>query len=300
MMKNTIIAAATVMAAAFLTGCAAPVEKELDLKHQIGLQLYSIRGEMDKDAKGSIEKVGAMGYNTVEAANYNSEAGTFYGMAPADFAALCTANKLNFISSHIGGPDPNEASAEECTAWWTKAVADHKAAGCKYIVCPGMSGNAYASPEGLQKYCDLFNQVGEMCAAEGMQFGYHNHSGEFLTIFDTEDGQIRMYDYMVTHTDPAKVFFELDLYWIKEGGCDAVEYFQKYPGRFKAFHVKDRLEVGASGEIDFTALYKQADLAGMEYQIIEQEAFAEGYTPFESVKISLDNARAAQAAADAE
>lgn len=273
--------------------------KEVDLRHQIGLQLYSIRDEMQKDAVGSIQKVGAMGYNTVEPAGYNNEEGTFYGMPAAEFAALCAENNLKCICSHVGGPNPCEVSMDECLTWWKKTIADHKAAGCLYIVQPSMPDAAYDSIPGLQKYCELFNNVGVLCKAEGLQFGYHNHSGEFTTVFDTPDGPVRLYDYMLTHCDADKVFFELDLYWIVKGGCDPIEYFQKYPGRFKAYHVKDKLEVGASGEIDFVALYAQADVAGMEFQIIEQEAFAEGLTPFESVKISLDNARAAQAAADA-
>jgi len=290
--------AACTLAAIFAASCK-EAPKELDLKHQIGLQLYSIRGEMANDVAGSIQKVGAMGYNTVEMANYNNEEGTFYGMPAADFAALCAENGLKCISSHVGGPNPAEVSMDDCIAWWKKAIADHKAAGCQYIVVPGMARAAYDSIPGLQAYCDLFNQVGALCAAEGMKFGYHNHSGEFTTVFETPEDTVRMYDYMMNNTDPEKVFFELDLYWIAQGGCDAIEYFNKYPGRFKGYHVKDRLEVGASGEIDFASLYAQADVAGMEFQIIEQEAFAEGLTPFESIKISLDNARAAQAKADA-
>jgi len=296
---NLKLVAAVILAATFMTSCK-EAPKEIDLSHQVGIQLYSIRGEMDKDVAGSIQKVGAMGYNTVEMANYDNEGGKFYGMPAADFAALCAENNLKCISSHVGGPNPAETCMDECIVWWKKAIADHKAAGCKYIVVPGMGGAAYDSIPGLQAYCDLFNKVGELCAAEGIKFGYHNHSGEFETVFETPEGPVRLYDYMLNHCDADKVFFELDLYWISQGRCDAIEYFQKYPGRFKGYHVKDRLEVGASGEIDFKALYAKADVAGMEFQIIEQEAFADGLSPFESIKISLDNARAAQAAADAE
>lgn len=47
---------------------------------EIGLQLWSVREDMKTDAKGSIEKIGAMGYKIIEAAGYAD--GKFYGLEP--------------------------------------------------------------------------------------------------------------------------------------------------------------------------------------------------------------------------
>ena len=80
-----------------------------------------------------------------------------------------------------------------------------------------------------------------------------------------------MYDYMLENTDPEKVFFQIDLYWIQVGGASALDYFERYPSRFELWHVKDDLEVGASGKIDFEAIYKEAAKSGMKYQIVEQD-----------------------------
>jgi sugar phosphate isomerase/epimerase len=153
--------------------------------------------------------------------------------------------------------------------------------GAKYIVQPSMDSVAYQSLEGLQRYCDYFNAVGEKCLAQGIRFGYHNHSQEFKTL----EGQV-IYDYMLQHTDSSKVFFQLDLYWIQEGGANAVEYFNKYPKRFISWHVKDEMEIGASGKMDFSNLFANAEASGMKYYVVEQEAFTT--TPFEGVKKSFD------------
>lgn len=254
------------------------------VKKDIGLQLYSIRDEVSKDLPGSLKAVAEAGYTFVEAAGYNGQDGTFYGMAPVDFTALCKNNGLAFRSSHITGPDPNQASWDECMSWWDKAIAAHKAAGVSYIVQPVMFRSAYDSLPGLAKYCELFNAVGEKCLKSGIGFGYHNHNREFTTVFD---GKV-LYDYMLENTDPDKVFFQIDLYWIQVGGASAISYFEKYPGRFTLWHVKDELEIGASGKMDFAAIYAKADLAGMKYQIVEQEAFTEGLTPFQSIRQSCE------------
>lgn len=249
---------------------------------QIGLQLYSLRKEIQQDLNASLDAVAAAGYTFVEMANYNAAEGKFYGMEPEAFTELCNAKQLNVLSSHINGPDPNTATWEECMQWWDKAIADHQRAGVVYIVQPSLSRTAYESVDGLAKYCELFNAVGAKCAQAGILFGYHNHNREFTTEFD---GQ-RMYDYMLQHTDPNNVFFQIDVYWSQVGGAVTTEYFDKYPGRFLLWHVKDEKEIGASGTIDFKALYEKAELSGMQFGVVEQEAF--DLPPFESIKASHD------------
>jgi sugar phosphate isomerase/epimerase len=247
---------------------------------EVGLQLYSIRDVIKTDVKGTIEKVGAMGYKVVEAAGYSD--GKFYGMEPAAFKALCDANGLNFLASHCGQAVPDQAGWAASMAWWDTCIAAHKAAGVKYIVQPFMDKVGYESIAGTKRYCDYFNAVGEKCNAAGIRFGYHNHSGEFKTV----EGQI-IYDYMLKNTDPKKVMFEMDLYWITEGGKNPVDYFKAYPGRFELWHVKDKRELGgADAKMDFKPIFENAKTAGMKGYIVEVEEF--NSNPIDGVKQSLE------------
>lgn len=91
---------------------------------------------------------------------------------------------------------------------------------------------------------------------------------------------------MLAHLDPSKVFMQMDLWWVVVGGADPIAYFKKYPGRFPLWHVKDEKEIGASGKMDFKALFENAELAGMKYPIVEQEEYST--TPLESVKLSFE------------
>ena len=122
----------------------------------------------------------------------------------------------------------------------------------------------------LKKYCDYFNAIGEKCKAKGIRFGYHNHDRELSTKID---GQT-VYDFMLANTDPSKVIFEMDLYWAVVGGANPVEYFNKYPGRFELWHIKDKKEVGASGMMDFKSYWTNAAKAGMQYGIVEIEEYS--------------------------
>ena len=152
-----------------------------------------------------------------------------------------------------------------------------------------MSMVGYESLDGLKRFCDYFNAVGEKCRAAGIRFGYHNHNGEFRIL----DGNVIL-DYMLAHTDADKVFFQIDLYWALVAGADPVDYMEKYPGRFLLWHVKDVEEVGASGKIDFKPIFQKAKTAGLQYVIVEQEAFGQGLTHFSSIAQSLSFLRKAK------
>ena len=255
-------------------------------KKNIGLQLYSIRDSIKNDVPGSIEKVGKMGYKFVEPAGYRD--GKFYGMEPAAFKALCEANGMTILSSHTGRPVPDSANFAETMTWWDVCIEAHVAAGAKYIVQPSMGPSAYESIKGVKAWCDYFNAVGEKCNARGIRFGYHNHAKEFTTVH----GDTIMFDFMLQNTDPAKVMFQLDLYWCVEGGKNPVDYFNKYPGRFELWHIKDKEEIGASGMMDFAAIWAAAAKSGMQYGIVEVEKY--NFDEFTSCQKSIDFLNAAE------
>ena len=273
-----------------------PVVAQSAVKKNIGLQLYSLRqdiGNLDE----VITRIGQMGYKYVETANYGN--GRFYGLTPEEFKAKLAANGMFALSSHAGrglAPNISETKWDEIWAWWDQAIADHKAAGMKYIITASMT--TPKTLEDLKAYCDYYNKVGEKCNAAGLKFGYHNHSVEFETQYPdpqaaNPEGAARRpgrgivwYDYMVENTDPSKVFFELDVYWTVMGRRSPVEVFKKFPGRFLVLHIKDEKELGESGMVGFDAIFKHIALSGAKYLIVEVERY--DLPRFESVQASLD------------
>jgi len=247
----------------------------------IGLQLYSIRDSITKDVPAALAKVGKMGYKFVEPAGYAD--GKFYGMEPVAFKALCESNGLTIISSHTGQVLPDSANMTKTMAWWDACIDAHVAAGAKFIIQPFMGGEAYRSLDTLKLYCDYFNKIGEKCKAKGIRFGYHNHNMEFATKLN---GQT-IYDFMLTNTDPEKVMYEMDLYWAVMGGVKPVDYFNKYPGRFELWHIKDKFEVGGEGTMmDFAAIWAGAAKSGMQYGVVEVEEYK--FDQFTSCQKSID------------
>lgn len=262
-------------------------------KKDIAVQLYSVRdligsfGHNQSDYTVVLNALGKMGYTAVEAASYSD--GKLYGKDPAQFKADVEAAGMKVLSSHIGrnlsAKELESGDFSESLAWWDGCIAAHKAAGMKYIVMPSME--TPKTLKGLQTYCDYFNAIGRKCAEQGIAFGYHNHSFEFQKIED----QV-MYDYMLSHTDPAYVFFEMDVYWTVIADASPVEYFKKYPGRFKILHIKDEKEIGQSGMVGFDAIFNNTEVAGVESIVVEVERYS--YEDVErSMKESIDYLEAA-------
>jgi len=249
-------------------------------KKNIGLQLYSIRDSIKKDVPGAIAKVSKMGYKFVEPAGYKD--GKFYGMEPAVFKVLLEANKMTMLSSHVKHVVPDSINYAETMAWWDVCIDAHVVAGAKYIVQSSMGRKAYENFDELKAYCVYFNEVGEKCNAKGLRFGYHNHDKEISTQFD---GQT-IYDFMLENTDPAKVMFEMDLAWTVVGGKNPVDYFNKYPGRFELWHIRDDAEVGASGMMDYASIWAAAAKSGLQYGIVEVAKF--NFDEYTSCQKSLD------------
>lgn len=260
-------------------------------KKEVCIQLYSLRTILDgvnKDGKVSesytklLKDLADMGYTSVETANYDN--GKFYGRTPQQFKEDCEKAGLKVLSAHTnrGLSDQELASGDftEAMKWWKKCIADHKAAGMEYIVCPWMG--VPKTMKDLLTQCKYLNEIGKLCKQSGIKFGYHNHSHEFQKV----EGKT-MYDVMLENTDPEYVFFEMDVFWTVWGQNSPVNYFKKYPGRFKMFHIKDYREIGQSGMVGYDAIFNNADKAGMENFVVELEQ-SEAPSIVDGVRISID------------
>jgi sugar phosphate isomerase/epimerase len=250
-----------------------------------GLALYTVRKAMGTDAKKTLQAVADAGYKNIEAAGYAD--GKFYNLAPKDFKMILDELGLKAISTHQGSVTLDNADA---------MMADVKAAGFKYFVLP-------VPPMGLFKYnretksmsmeggaanlAKIVNTLGKKAKMAGLELLYHNHDFEFIK---DVDGIVTI-DYLLEHCDPEYVNFQMDLYWVTKAGADPVAYFEKYPGRFKIWHVKDMDKEGkfapvGNGQIDFARILANKKLSGMQYYMVEQDRTFDGMKPLEAIKIS--------------
>jgi sugar phosphate isomerase/epimerase len=248
----------------------------------IGLQLYTLRDQLEKDVTGTIKHLAAIGYRDVEIYS-------LYGKAPAEFSRILKDNGITPSSGHYLLPSVKTN--------WEKQLDDARILGLRYMVLAILDEKDRQSLDDFKRLAELLNKTGETTKKAGIQFCYHNHNFEF-----TKYGDTTAYEYLLATLDPNLIKFEMDCFWVTHAGQDPVAYFKKYPGRFPLLHIKDMKDKPAPtqeldakmglfapvghGTIDWTRIFKAAREGGMEHYYVEQDHCEQ--PPLEAVKASYD------------
>ncbi|PCJ98345.1 MAG: hypothetical protein COA50_02250 [Flavobacteriaceae bacterium] len=230
-------------------------------QRNLGVQLYTFRDEMAKDAVGTLKQIAKIGIKKIETAR--SSKGHYYGLAPQEMKNVCDDLGMSLVSGHIH-LDEN----------WKQTMDEAAASGQEYLICSTMPSNGQ-TVDNYKSVADAFNVAGEDCKKMGLKFGYHNHEYEF----ESEDGQV-LYDVLMDNTQADLVHMELDLGWVIVAGKDPIDYFKKYEGRFPLWHLKDMdmiekqsTEFGKGG-LDIALMLENQALSGVKHIFIEQEEYA--------------------------
>ncbi len=244
-------------------------------KHKIknpGIQLYTVRDEMLKDATGTLKILASLGIKQIESAG--SDKGYYYGLKPKEMKQVCADLGMTLRSGHVQINDK-----------WQQTINDAVETGQEYMICSRIDFKGQTI-DNYKRVAAIFNKSGEDCNKVNIKFGYHNHSSEF----DEENGKV-LYDVLMENTDPLLVHMELDLGWVIASGKNPVDYFNRYPGRFPLWHLKDMdllkkhsVEFGKGG-LNIKQMFANSNKSGMKYFFIEQEEYANN--PIESMDINL-------------
>lgn len=276
MNRRKFIQSSSVAAAGLLT--MPSLLSSCEAKMAYGLQLYTLRDVILSDVKGILTSVAGMGYT--EAETYGYKEGKLFGMPVAEYGAFMKSIGMKTVSGHYGIDIINTDLDRACE--------DAASIGQTYVVVPWLDKKYYSSQDVLKNTCETLNKAGEVAAKYNVQLGYHNHAFEFESV----EGKL-MFDTMLELLDPKLVTMEMDIYWVVKAGHDPVRYFEKYPGRFPMWHVKDmdktnpenNADVG-TGTIDYKHLFTKAKQSGMKKFFVEQETYPS--SPIESTQNSIN------------
>jgi sugar phosphate isomerase/epimerase len=252
---------------------------------------------LTKDPAGTLKKVAAIGYQGVEVSG-------FANLTPATLRKLIDDAGLNCPAAHLQfGFKETAKVLEEAKALDVPYAASSILLPASNAPVAGGMGGVMAKLNSLtaddfKRIAERANQIGEESKKAGVQFGYHNHTHEFRDLGDGKTG----YAILLAETDPALVQFEADCGWMTTAGADPIQYFQKYPGRYRVIHVKDfpagtkvtttmggagaphPTELG-KGHIDYKPILAAAKRAGVEHFFVEQDPPMVGMTPLEAAEV---------------
>lgn len=253
-----------------MTTTAAPAP-EAPAGHKVqlhGVQLYTLRNQMQESVDRTLGKVAEGGYRQVEFAG-------FYDHSVEEVRGLLERHGLTAPASHF--------PLEQMEADFAEVIAQAKVIGSRYIVLAWLDQSRRGAAD-YRKLVENLNHWGAEARAAGLRLAYHNHDFEF----EPSDGFVP-YQLLLDNTDPQLVYFEMDMYWMYKAGQQPEAYFERYPGRFPLWHLKDADAQGAmadvgQGVIDFPELLALAEQAGLEYAFVERD---DAVAPYDSIHRSL-------------
>jgi len=246
---------------------------------RIGLQLWTIREECDRDLESALQTVGAQGYEGVELFQLHGHD------APQvrqwlDSAGLVAAGRhvrLEVVEDDL------PALADELGALGTDRAAI-----------------SWIDPQDLRRPDDVLRRVAGAARAareRGIALGFHNHWTEPVA----RDGDRSFLD-RLRDLPPEVLWLELDLGWVWQAGVDPACELERTAGRCPLVHVKDYasrdgrddVPVG-DGVVGYDRLLPTALDAGVEWLIVEEDEV--GSDPFAATRRSLDGVRRLSVAA---
>jgi sugar phosphate isomerase/epimerase len=272
--SNSLRFMAAGLACACLTAFAsAQVGVGPSFKGPAGLQLYSLRGEFARNVPATLEKVRGYGIQHVELA------GTYH-LSPEKFKELLEANGLNPVSAHF--------SFDRLRDDIENVAREARTLGVKFVGVAWIPHSGEFDEKQCREAIAVFNRAGEALSRDGLKVFYHPHGYEFRP-----HGNGTLLDLMMEETNPKFVSFQMDVYWVVHPGHDPVKLLEKYGSRWELMHVKDmkkgvktgettgRSDVNnnvvlGTGQMDWPAILKAAEQAGVKYYFIEDESVSAG------------------------
>jgi len=287
-------------------GCSTtqPFFRRTDLP--LGLQLYTVGADLNKDFDGTLSSISKTGYKTVELAGLLDRSPTVWRESLERVHLRCPSSHVPPRGSK--GPTLNDDLGALAQGAHTMGIGT--------IVCPSiyipdrfsltpLPGEDFGkmltrirnamTVDDWKWNADYLNGKGAALKQYGLRFAYHNHNFEFAPVGDTTGMAI-----LLKGTDPKVVSFEMDVGWVAAAGVDPLALLAKYPGRFSAMHVKDikastrpnfdlqqdPTEVG-QGTINWKVLLPKAYAANVRQFYVEQEP-PFSHPPLESVALSFN------------
>jgi len=253
----------------------------------LGVQLWSVRGDMTNDPVKTLETIAKMGYREVEGFGYAD--GNMFGMPIAEYLNVLKNNGLTMPSSHCGfSLNDYDLRQKTLSDRAKRAIDDAVKMGQKYVIFPWVNEQERTQVEHIT---ELTRAAAAYAQKAGIRFGYHNHEFEFS--LRGPDGRL-LIEWLLHEIDPKTLCFEMDIYWVCYAGHTPLDWFRIYPGRWELCHAKDlaktesreTIEFG-DGTIDFPAIFRQSQQAGLQHYIIELEHYRS--TPLEGIKRAREN-----------
>jgi sugar phosphate isomerase/epimerase len=239
-------------------------------KIPIGLQLYSVRQDCEKDLAKVLQAVAEMGYQGVEFAGY-------YNRNANELHELLHKYHLQCCGTHIS-LDTLKGDELKKTVEFNKTIHN------KYLIVSWMPDSYAESLDSVKETAKVYDDIAAHLKEQGMFVGYHAHGGDFKKI-----GDEFAWDLFFANTCD-DVVMQMDLGNCLEAGGDPIASLKRFPGRSQTIHLKESggpdTAVVGEGDVKWQEVFEICEsTGGTKWYIVEHERAAG--TPLRNVNRCL-------------
>ncbi len=275
-----------IISAAFMISCGNQESKTVEnksLNDSLAVQLWTFRGELEKDVPGTLKKIKALGFTNVEGFDAPFIVGN-----PDSFRAQLDAAGLKMFALHWNN-----------LADWRKdptiILATAKKLGAHYTGIAWLKESKADSVtlNIVNEAADILMKACPQAQASGLQLYYHIHGYELQPM----DSQHTFFDSFVRHIDNKCVRLEMDVFWVTYAGVDPVKFMDSYREGVELLHVKNMADhvstgiftgadfmppdmpadnwvpLGKSNKIDYKSVFQKGREIGVKWYILEMDKF---------------------------
>ena len=200
----------------------------------IALQLFVVRGEVEKDLAATLENVARLGYVGAEPWGYGGEVLDWMGHTPAQIRKMYDDNGLKCPGFHL-------ATGALLGDNLQRTIEMNRVLGNNFLIIAADS-QRMSSRATIMELAGILNDTADKLGPLGMFTGYHAHGFDFKTV----DGEIA-WDILFSNTR-RDVIMQMDIGNCAGGGGDPIGTLRKFPGRTRSMHLKD-YDAGPGGVI---------------------------------------------------
>jgi sugar phosphate isomerase/epimerase len=240
---------------------------------RVGLQLWTVRDDCDRDLERTLATLGAQGYDGVELFK-------LHGHDAEDVRAWLDSANLVAAGCHV--------HLEVIESELPEFAEQLGVLGTNRVAIGSVTPEALERPDELvQRLAGAAHAAGD----HGLRLGFHNHWLEPVA-----DNNGSSFLDLLRRLPSGVLWLELDLGWVWQAGVDPVAELEKTAGRCPLVHVKDYasrdgrddVPVG-DGVVGYERVLPAALAAGAEWLIVEEDYV--GDDPFAASQRSLDAVR---------
>lgn len=226
---------------------------------RIGLALFTVRRDAERDFDATLAEVAAIGYRELDMYIYASGREATDTRAAMDRAGLvCPSARVTTASLYRG---------------WDRFLDAAATLGARYITLANVPPDERRGIRDWQELAEVFNRAGDAASRAGLTLCYHHHDFDFAPL----EGKVP-YDLVLAETDPRLLGLQMDVYWFTRGGRDPVAELRRLRDRVASLHLKDMdgtpargITTVGRGSIDFARVLRAATDVGVRHFFTEED-----------------------------